>query len=190
MQKVASGISSLVRISSSYLLSRSYRGVSSFLPNCAPPTPRRQYRLWLPFEHRGGINGTHGPRIASQIRYPNTLLAMNISHSVPCNMTESGRMLMASDKLRCNNTFIVRRANSLDDLQWVMHRATEEGWRQCENDAECCFTAGLTSAFFIGELNGDRIGSVSLVRHGDSPYFVGYLMVLKSYRGQGYGKKI
>ena len=75
-------------------------------------------------------------------------------------------------------------------MQWVMNQGTEEGWMRCERDAECCFTAGLAPDFFIGELNGERIASLSLVKHGNSIYFVGNFIILKPYRGQGYGQKL
>ena len=192
MQRAASGVGSHVRISSwrHSLMPQPYRGVSRLLPNCATVSPRKQYRLWLPYERQGGAKGTHGPRIASRMRCPNTLLAMNIGHSAPCNVIESDRILMANEEQKSSKTFVVRRATSLDDLKWVMNQGTKEGWMQCERDAECCFTAGLAPSFFIGELNGERIGSVSLVRHGDSHFFIGFLIVLESYRDQGYGQRI
>ena len=191
MQRAASGTSSLMRISSCShsLLLRPYRGISRLLPNCAPTAPCRQNRLWLPCEPRGWISGTRGPGIASLMHNPNTLLAMNIGHSVPCNVTESDRMLRASEGQKSNKTFVVRRATSLDDLHWVLKQAAEVGWMPREREAECYFAAGLTPDFFIGELNGERISSLSLVRHGDSSFFVGHFIVSKPYRGQGYGQK-
>ena len=142
MQRAASGIGSHVRISSwrYSLMPQPYRVVSRLLPSCATVSPRRQYRLWLPYERQGGVNGTHGPRVASRMRYPTTLLAMNVGHSAPCNVIESDRVLMATEDQKSNKTFVVRRATSLDDLQWVMNQGTEEGWMRCERDAECCRT--------------------------------------------------
>ena len=136
------------------------------------------------------MNGTHGPRVTSRMRYPTTLLVMNIGHSAPCNVIESDRVLMANEDQKSNKTFVVRRATSLDDLQWVMNQATEEGTMPHEKEAECYFTAGLLPDFFIGELNDERIASLSFVKHGNSTYFVGSFIVLKPYRGQGYGKKL
>ena len=71
-----------------------------------------------------------------------------------------------------------------------MNQATEEGWMPHEKEAECYFTAGLLPDFLIGELNGERIASLSLVKHGNSLYFGGNFIVLKPYRGQGYGQKL
>ena len=108
MQRAASGIGSHARISSwrYSLMPQPYRGASRLLPSCAAVSPRRQYRLWLPYERQGGVNGTHGPRIASRMRYPTTLLAMNVGYSAPCNVIESDRVLMANEDQRVTKPFL------------------------------------------------------------------------------------
>ena len=98
---------------------------------------------------------------------------------------------MASErKSEDEETFVIRRAKSLDDLQWVIKLVTEDGWRPRKKEAECYFLAGLTPYFFIGELNGKRIGCVSIVRHGESDAYGGYFIVAKPYRGKRYGKEL
>ena len=98
---------------------------------------------------------------------------------------------MASEGTRKNEeTFLIRRATSLADLQWVVKMATEEDILPREKEAECYFSAGLTPYFYIGELKGERISCMSLVRHGESSVIGGYNIVHKSYRGQGYGRKM
>ena len=89
-----------------------------------------------------------------------------------------------------SRTLLIRRAKSLDDLQWVIKLATEEGFNPCKKEAECYFSAGLTPYFYIGELKGKRIGCVSLVRHGENMAFGGNLLVAKPYRKQGYGVEL
>ena len=89
-----------------------------------------------------------------------------------------------------SRTLLIRRAKSLDDLQWVIKRATEEGFNPRKKEAECYFSAGLTLYFYIGELNLKRIGCVSLVRHGTTTAFWGSLFVAKAYRKQGYGMEL
>ena len=99
--------------------------------------------------------------------------------------------LMASEgKSEDKETFVIRRAKLLDDLQWVIKLATEDGWLPRKKEAECYFLAGLTPYFFIGELNGKRIGCVSIVRHGESAAAGGYHLVAKPYRGKRYGKDL
>ena len=87
------------------------------------------------------------------------------------------------------DNFIVRPARSLDDLQWMVKLTEDEGWRPRVSDAECYFTAGLVSNCFIGELNGKRISCSSLVTYGSELAFYGFYIVLKQYRGQGYGNR-
>ena len=88
---------------------------------------------------------------------------------------------------KSTDNFLVRRATSLADLQWVMKLASKEDWRPRERDAECYFSAGITQDFFIGDLNGERVSCISVVRYGKSVAFIGYYIVAKPYRGQGYG---
>ena len=86
--------------------------------------------------------------------------------------------------------FVIRRATSLDDLQWVMKMSAEVGFTPRAKEAECYFLAGLTPYFYIGEVNGKRIGCISLVQHETSVAIGGYYIVDKPYRGAGYGKKM
>ena len=88
------------------------------------------------------------------------------------------------------STFAIRRAKSLEDLQWVIKMAGEEGFSPRENEAECYFSAGLTPYFYIGELNGKRIGCICRVSHGNDMAFGGYEIIAKPYRGQGYGVQL
>ena len=57
------------------------------------------------------------------------------------------------------------------------------------HDAICFFTANLTHCFYIGELNGQKISCISIVKHGESCAVVGYYIVIKAFRGKGYGLK-
>ena len=88
------------------------------------------------------------------------------------------------------DTFVIRHAKCLDDLQWVVKLAAQQGFAPREKEAECYFSAGLTPCFYIGELNGKRIGCICRVKHGKEVVYGGYEMVDKSYRGRGYGLKL
>ena len=85
--------------------------------------------------------------------------------------------------------FTVRRGCSLEDIRWVCKVARDEGWMPRETDAICFFTANLTHCFYIGELNGQKISCISIVKHGESCAVVGYYIVIKAFRGKGYGLK-
>ena len=182
--------SSLRHISSCHplLRARSHSGISRLLPKFAALTQPRQSMV-PPFAAQAGwTNGTHW--MASKMHSPNRLMAMPICYSVPCNVTKRDCMPTTSDEGQNNKSFVVRRANSLDDLQWVIKRATEEGFTQREREAECYFAAGLTPHFFIGELNGERITCMCAVKHERNCFYCGLVNVHTSYRGHGYGQKI
>ena len=72
----------------------------------------------------------------------------------------------------------------------MIKMAGEEGFSPRENEAECYFSAGLTPYFYIGELNGKRIGCICRVSHGNDMAFGGYEIIAKPYRGQGYGVQL
>ena len=91
--------------------------------------------------------------------------------------------------LQGSQGFVVRRAKSLDDLRWVIQLGAQEGFTLREREAECYFAAELYPNFFIGELNGERISCISVVRHGETVAIVGHYIVARAYRGQGYGLK-
>ena len=88
------------------------------------------------------------------------------------------------------DTFVIRHAKCLDDLQWVVKLATELGFTTREKEAECYFSAGLTPCFYIGEVNGKRIGCICRVKHREEVVNGGYELVAKPYRGRGYGLKL
>ena len=83
--------------------------------------------------------------------------------------------------------FIVRQASSLNDLRWVMNMCIQEGWPTREKDAECYFSAGMTSHFFIGELNGQKVSCIAVYKYGDAYCYVSHFVVEPKHRGKGYG---
>ena len=62
-------------------------------------------------------------------------------------------MMASEGRSKNEETFVIRHATSLDDLQWVIKLASEEGFAPRKKEAECYFSAGLTPYFYIGELN-------------------------------------
>ena len=99
-------------------------------------------------------------------------------------------MSESESKNKHQDTFVIRRAKCLEDLQWVVKLAAEYGFSPREKEAECYFSAGLTPCFYIGEVNGKRIGCICRVKHREEVVYGGYELVAKPYRGQGYGLKL
>ena len=99
-------------------------------------------------------------------------------------------LTIASEGMSKKESFVLRCATSLDDLQWVIKMAAEVGFILRKKEAECYFSAGLTPYFYISELNGKRIGCASLVKHRESEAIGSFYIVAKPYRGSGFGKKM
>ena len=88
------------------------------------------------------------------------------------------------------NIFTVRQATSLDDLRWAMNRGPSPRmhyWIPGVRDAEYLFAIEYTRYFFVGELNGERISCISIIKYDESLAFLGYYFVSESHRGRGYG---
>ena len=81
--------------------------------------------------------------------------------------------------------FIVRRMTR-PDLERAFQWSLEEGWNIGLRDHDV-FYATDPNGFFIGELDGEPIGSVSGVAYGKNFGFIGIYIVAQPFRGQGYG---
>ena len=64
-----------------------------------------------------------------------------------------------------DNNFIVRQM-TIDDLKIVLSWAEAEGWNPGVNDANNFYVADA-GGFLIGELNGNPISSISVVRYNE-----------------------
>lgn len=83
------------------------------------------------------------------------------------------------------NDLVIRHMNR-PDLDLAIDWAAGEGWNPGLNDAECFYHSDR-QGFFIGELAGKPIGSISAVSYDDHFGFIGFYIVKPEYRGQDYG---
>ena len=81
--------------------------------------------------------------------------------------------------------FVVRRMTAAD-LELALDWAAAEGWNPGLHDAHC-FYAADPDGFFLGELDGVPVGSISAVRYGPGFGFLGLYIVKPERRGQGFG---
>ncbi|MEA5573411.1 GNAT family N-acetyltransferase [Calothrix sp. UHCC 0171] len=86
------------------------------------------------------------------------------------------------------NTIKIRQMQ-LSDLQLALSWAALEGWNPGINDVES-FYAADSSGFFVGELDGEPIGCISIVCYDKTFAFIGLYIVKPEHRGQGYGTQI
>jgi len=70
-------------------------------------------------------------------------------------------------------------------LEW----AQKEGWNPGLHDAECFYQADPTG-FYAAKLNGEVIGTVSLVKYPVDYVFEGLYIIKPEYRGKGFGSQL
>jgi GNAT superfamily N-acetyltransferase len=84
--------------------------------------------------------------------------------------------------------FVVRRMRR-PEVDRAIDWAAAEGWNPGLNDAECFFATD-PRGFFIGELNGQMIGSAFAVTYDEHYAFFGGYIVQPEFRHQGFGMQI
>jgi GNAT superfamily N-acetyltransferase len=77
----------------------------------------------------------------------------------------------------------------LADLETAVDWAADEGWNPGLSDAKVFYGVD-PEGYFIGELDGAPIASVSAVTYASGVAFAGFFMVLPEYRGLGYGRRM
>jgi ribosomal protein S18 acetylase RimI-like enzyme len=82
----------------------------------------------------------------------------------------------------------IRRMNRAD-VDLAIGWAADEGWNPGINDGECFYDTD-PNGFFIGELSGVSVGSISAVAYDDTFGFIGLYIVKPEYRGKGFGIRL
>ena len=75
------------------------------------------------------------------------------------------------------------------DVDVAVEWARREGWNPGVDDAECFFHAD-PEGFFAAKINGEIVGTVSVVKYSGDFAFEGLLIVKPEFRGQGIGAEI
>jgi GNAT superfamily N-acetyltransferase len=76
-----------------------------------------------------------------------------------------------------------------DEISIAVNWAAAEGWNPGFAD-DACFAAVDPRGFFIGELEGAPVATISCVNYSDNFAFLGFYIVREDLRGRGYGLDI
>ncbi|MGO6906298.1 GNAT family N-acetyltransferase, partial [Rhizobium ruizarguesonis] len=87
-----------------------------------------------------------------------------------------------------NSEFAVRSMRP-GELELVLEWARQEGWNPGLDDS-LAFLEADPSGFFVGSIGEVPVGSISVVKYGESFAFLGLYIVHPDFRGKGYGKAI
>lgn len=84
---------------------------------------------------------------------------------------------------------MIIRNMEFDEFATVIEWAAEEGWNPGLNDDECYYKAD-PKGFFVADVDGKPVGSISAVNYGNGFGFIGFYIVQKDFRKRGYGIKL
>jgi ribosomal protein S18 acetylase RimI-like enzyme len=76
-----------------------------------------------------------------------------------------------------------------DEVDLALDWAAAEGWNPGLNDADCFYSAD-PEGFFIGLLDDEPVGCISVVAYGSSFGFLGLYIVRREFRGRGFGIRL
>ena len=76
-----------------------------------------------------------------------------------------------------------------EEISIAIDWAAAEGWNPGLRDA-ACFTIPDAKGFFVGEIDGEPVATVSCVNYDDRFAFLGFYIVRTGFRGRGHGLRI
>ena len=76
-----------------------------------------------------------------------------------------------------------------EEITLAVDWAAAEGWNPGLSDA-ACFAAPDAQGFFVGEIDGEPVATVSCVNYDDRFAFLGFYIVRERLRGRGHGVRI
>src|SRR3954453_23291097 len=76
-----------------------------------------------------------------------------------------------------------------EEIAMAVECAAAEGWNPGLSDA-ACFTIPDAHGFFVGEIDGEPVATISCVNYDDHFAFLGFYIVRSDFRDRGHGLRI
>lgn len=76
-----------------------------------------------------------------------------------------------------------------EEIAMALDWAAAEGWNPGLSDA-ACFAMPDAQGFFVGEIDGEPVATISCVNYDDRFAFLGFYIVRAAFRGGGHGLRI
>jgi hypothetical protein len=76
-----------------------------------------------------------------------------------------------------------------EEISIAIDWAASEGWNPGLRDA-ACFAISDAEGFFVGEIDGEPVATVSCVNYDDRFAFLGFYIVRADFRGRGHGLRV
>jgi len=76
-----------------------------------------------------------------------------------------------------------------EELDLLLGWAADEGWNPGLHDAGC-FRAADPGGFLLGQLEGEPVAGISVVKYGEAFAFLGLYIVKPGFRGRGLGMRL
>ncbi len=89
--------------------------------------------------------------------------------------------------MKAMGNYVIRQAEK-KDMDFFIAQAKKEGWNPGLKDGEVFYETD-PKGFFIGQLDGRPIATISAVRYNHFG-FLGFYIVAKAHRGKGYGLQL
>jgi GNAT superfamily N-acetyltransferase len=97
-------------------------------------------------------------------------------------------LCMNTSQINGIQNIIIERINQ-KEVDVAIEWAQKEGWNPGVHDAECYYHADQTG-FYAAKLNGEVIGTISLVKYPGDFVFEGLYIIKPEFRGKGIGKQV
>ncbi len=85
------------------------------------------------------------------------------------------------------SNYVIKKVSSVEEMRDTITKfEISEGWRPAIDDSAIFYNSD-PDGMFIGQLNDKTISCITIVKYGDHFAFLGTYIVLKEFRGNGYG---